>query len=248
MKLVSWNVNGARSALKKGLLSFVNSEKYDVILLQEIKSDNLDFGFSNKYKIYVFPAKRKGYAGTATLTKIEPKSVTYGIGIEKFDSEGRTIITEFDDFYVINCYFPNAQHGLPRLGYKLEFNKEFENLVEKLRKKKPIIIGGDFNVAHEEIDIARPKDNVNNPGFTQAERDWMTHFLSLGYIDTFRMFVKEGGHYSWWSYRFNARAKNIGWRIDYFVVSKELEKRVKKADILKDVYGSDHAPVYLEIE
>ncbi len=247
MELVSWNVNGIRSALKKGLLQFVNSEKYDVILLQEIKADKPPIEFSQKYKAYINPAKRKGYSGTMTLTKTEPLSVSYGIGIDKYDQEGRVITTEFKDFYVINVYFPNAQHGLVRLDYKLDFNDEFEKFTEKLRKKKPVIIGGDFNVAHEEIDIARPKDNVNNPGFTPQERDWMTHFLSLGYIDTYRMFVKEGGHYSWWTYRFNARAKNIGWRIDYFVVSKELENRVKKADILKDVYGSDHAPVYLYI-
>jgi exodeoxyribonuclease-3 len=248
MELVSWNVNGLRSALNKGLLEFVNFEKYDVILLQEIKADKPAEEFSKKYKVYINPAERKGYAGTMTLTKVEPLSVSYGLGIREYDKEGRVITTEFKDFYIINVYFPNAQHGLTRLNYKLDFNQEFENYVERLRKKKPIIIGGDFNVAHQEIDIARPKDNVNNPGFTQQERDWMTHFLSLGYIDTFRMFVKEGGHYSWWTYRFNARARNIGWRIDYFVVSKELEKRVKKAAILKDVYGSDHAPVYLYIE
>ncbi|MEM3829644.1 MAG: exodeoxyribonuclease III [Conexivisphaerales archaeon] len=245
MKIVSWNVNGIRSALNKGLRDFINSENYDVIMLQEIKSsDNID----TLYKAYTFPAKRKGYSGVATLSKNDPISVRYGIGIDKFDQEGRTITIEFKDYFIVNCYFPNAQHGLVRLKYKLEFNEAFENFVERLRKEKPIIIGGDFNVAHEEKDIARPEDNRNNPGFTQAERDWMTHFLSLGYIDTYRMFVKEGGHYSWWTYRFNARARNIGWRIDYFVVSKELEKRVKKAEILTNVYGSDHAPVYLEIE
>ncbi|MFP3166770.1 MAG: exodeoxyribonuclease III, partial [Nitrososphaeria archaeon] len=151
---------------------------------------------------------------------------------------------EFEEFFVINAYFPNAQHGLTRLDYKLEFNAKFENFVQKLRSKKSVVIGGDFNVAHEEIDIARPKDNVNNAGFTEQERRWMTHFLSLGYVDTFRMFVKEGGHYSWWSYRFNAREKNIGWRIDYIIVSDELKNRVKEAGILKDVKGSDHAPVY----
>ncbi|MCW1297282.1 MAG: exodeoxyribonuclease III [Candidatus Rehaiarchaeum fermentans] len=245
MKLLSWNINGIKSALNKGLREIINSEIYDVILLQETKSE---ISIETTYKFYNFQAKRKGYSGVATLTKKEALSVTYGIGIEKYDAEGRVITTEFEDFFILNCYFPNAQHGLTRLKFKLEFNKEFEKYVEKLRARKPIIIGGDFNVAHEEIDIARPKDNINNPGFTQAERDWMTHFLSLGYIDTYRMFVKEGGHYSWWTYRFNARSRNIGWRIDYFIVSKELEKRVKKADILTNVYGSDHAPVYLEIE
>ena len=246
MKLAAWNVNGIRSAVKKGLLEFVNSKEYDVILLQEVKSDAVPLGFDESYIQYLNPSKRKGYAGTLTLTRIKPLSVSYGIGDEKFDSEGRVITMELEPFYVINVYFPNAQHGLTRLDFKLEFDQKFEKYVEGLNK--PVVIGGDFNVAHEEIDIARPKDNVNNAGFTKQERDWMTHFLSLGYIDTFRMFVKEGGHYSWWSYRFNARAKNIGWRVDYFIVSEELRDKVKSAGILEKVMGSDHAPVYVEIE
>jgi exodeoxyribonuclease-3 len=247
VKILAWNVNGIRSAINKGLLELVNSKEYDVIMLQEVKTDTLPLGFDETYKAYLNASKRKGYSGTLTLTKIRPLSVSYGIGESAFDAEGRVIVTEFEEFFVINAYFPNAQHGLTRLDYKLEFNAKFEDFVQKLRSKKPVVIGGDFNVAHEEIDIARPKDNVNNAGFTEQERKWMTHFLSLGYVDTFRMFVKEGGHYSWWSYRFNAREKNIGWRIDYIIVSDELKNRVKEAGILKDVKGSDHAPVYAMI-
>jgi len=248
MKVLSWNVNGIRSAINKGLLELVNSKVYDVIMLQEVKADIMPLGFDQVYEAFLNASKRKGYSGTLTLTKIKPLLVSYGIGDSKFDSEGRVIVTEFKEFFVINAYFPNAQHGLTRLDYKLEFNAKFESFVQKLRKIKPVVICGDFNVAHEEIDIARPKDNVNNAGFTEQERKWMTHFLSLGYIDTFRMFVKEGGHYSWWSYRFHAREKNIGWRIDYIIVSDELKHRVKEAGILENIKGSDHAPVYAVIE
>ncbi len=248
MKILSWNVNGIRSAINKGLLELVNSKVYDIIMLQEVKADTIPLGFDQIYEAYLNSSKKKGYSGTLTLTKIRPLSVSYGIGDSKFDSEGRVIVTEFKEFFVINAYFPNAQRGLTRLDYKLEFNAKFESFVQKLRKIKPVVIGGDFNVAHEEIDIARPKENVNNAGFTEQERAWMTHFLSLGYVDTFRMFVKEGGHYSWWSYRFHAREKNIGWRIDYIIVSDELKHRVKEAGILENIKGSDHAPVYAIIE
>lgn len=246
MRIVSWNVNGIRSAINKGLLDLVNSRKHDIIMLQEVKSDSVPLGFDESYSAYLNPAKRKGYSGTLTLSRVRPLSVSYGIGDSRFDDEGRVIALELERFYVINAYFPNAQHGLTRLDYKLEFNRAFEKYVQGLRK--PAVIGGDFNVAHEEIDIARPKDNVNNAGFTQQERDWMTHFLGLGYVDTFRMFVKEGGHYSWWSYRFNARERNIGWRVDYIVVSEQLRPYVRAAGIMDEVRGSDHAPVYVELE
>ncbi|MGC8558835.1 MAG: exodeoxyribonuclease III [Nitrososphaeria archaeon] len=248
MKVLAWNVNGIRSAVNKGLLEVVNSGAYDVIMLQEVKSDSVPLGFDESYTAYLNASKRKGYSGTLTLAKAKPVSVSYGMGDKKFDDEGRVIVTEFDGYFVINAYFPNSQHGLTRLGYKLEFNSKFEEFTQRLRTRKPVVIGGDFNVAHEEIDIARPKDNENNAGFTRQERDWMTHFLSLGYVDTFRMFVKDGGHYSWWSYRFNARDRNIGWRIDYLIVSSELRKRVRAAGILDHVKGSDHAPVYLEMD
>ncbi|MDG6928032.1 MAG: exodeoxyribonuclease III [Nitrososphaerota archaeon] len=245
MKILSWNVNGIRSAVNKGLLDVVNAGDYDIIMLQEVKSDSVPLGFDEKYAAYLNASKRKGYSGTLTLSRVKPLSVSYGIGDSRFDGEGRVISLELEHFYVINAYFPNSQHGLTRLDYKLEFNASFEKYVQRLGK--PAIMGGDFNVAHEEIDIARPKDNVNNAGFTKQERDWMTHFLGLGYVDTFRMFVKEGGHYSWWSYRFNARQKNIGWRIDYLIVSEKLRTWVKGAGILESVKGSDHAPVYLDV-
>jgi len=249
VRIASWNVNGIRSAIRKGLPGLLGMG-YDVVMLQEIKSDTipLELYSGTGYDAYVNPSARKGYSGTLTLTKVKPVSVSYGIGDPRFDAEGRVITIELNDYYVVNVYFPNSQHGLTRLDYKLEFNREFEEFVQGLRKRKPVVMGGDFNVAHTELDIARPKDNMNNAGFTEQERAWMTHFLSLGYLDTFRMFNGEGGNYTWWSYRFNARSRNIGWRIDYIIVSDELRARVKGAGILVDVLGSDHAPVWAEID
>ncbi|MGC8566738.1 MAG: exodeoxyribonuclease III [Caldisphaera sp.] len=245
MKILTWNVNGLRSLLTKGIPRELT--EFDIIMFQEIKTDTVPDELKNLgYEIFINPAKRKGYSGTLTMTKIKPIDVIFGIGDEEFDSEGRVIALEFKDYYVINAYFPNAQHGLTRLDYKLSFNSMIEKYLSNINKPK--VICGDFNVAHKEIDIARPKDNVNNPGFTQQERDWMSHFLDLGYIDAFRAFHKETNRYSWWSYRFHAREKNIGWRIDYCVVSKELINRIKDCDIMDKVYGSDHAPVYLVID
>ncbi|MEM0271046.1 MAG: exodeoxyribonuclease III [Thermoprotei archaeon] len=246
--LVSWNINGLRSALQKGLIEVLRSRKYDAVLLQEVKADVvplelLAFG----YNCYIYPAKRRGYSGTLSLVKRKPLSVSMGIGVKEFDEEGRVITLEYPEFYLVNAYFPNSQRGLTRLGYKLRFNAAFEGYTQKLRERKPVVVGGDFNVAHTELDIARPKDNLNSAGFTKQERDWMTHFLSLGFIDTFRLFVSGGGHYTWWTYRFSARERNIGWRIDYFIVSEELRNKVVKAGILEDIKGSDHAPVFLEL-
>ncbi|EZQ11097.1 exodeoxyribonuclease III [Candidatus Acidianus copahuensis] len=247
MRIISWNINGLKAIIGKGFLEFIKETNADIYLFQEVKSDivPIDLQFSD-YSIYLNPAKKRGYSGTMTLTKIKPISVKYGLGEEQYDSEGRVITAEFEDFYVINVYFPNAGEGLKRLDFKLSFNKAFENYVLSLNK--PIIACGDFNVAHEEIDIARPKENIEHAGFTPQEREWFSHFLSLGFIDTFRMFIKEGGHYSWWSYRFHAREKNIGWRIDYCIVSKSLNKKVRKSDILGSIIGSDHAPIILEID
>ncbi|AWR96395.1 exodeoxyribonuclease III [Acidianus sulfidivorans JP7] len=246
MRIISWNVNGLKAIMNKGFIDIVKSFDADILMFQEIKTSVVPLDLQSiGYQIFVFPAKKKGYSGTMTLSRINPISVKYGIGVEDFDNEGRTITLEFQDYYVINSYFPNAGEELKRLDFKLEFDKKFEEYV--LGLNKPCIICGDFNVAHEEIDIARPKDNVNHAGFTPQERQWFSHFLTLGFIDTYRMFVKEGGHYSWWSYRFHAREKNIGWRIDYCVISKALESRVKKADILEKIQGSDHAPILLEI-
>jgi len=244
MKLLSWNVNSLRTAINKGLLNLIKTQEYDVLMFQEVKTNQVPLDFSS-YKVFLNPAKKKGYSGVMTLTKTEPLSVKFGMGIHEFDDEGRMITCEFSDFNVINVYFPNAGEGLKRLDFKLSFNKAFEQYVNSL--PKPSIICGDFNVAHEEIDIARPKDNVNHAGFTPQEREWFHHFLGMGFVDTYRMFVKEGGHYSWWSYRFHAREKNIGWRIDYCVISEKLKDRVTSADILENVMGSDHAPVTLDI-
>ena len=248
MRLVSWNVNGLRSVLNKGLLDFIESGKYDIVMMQEIKTDAVPSALhSLGYENFIFPSKKKGYSGTMSMSKSKPLSVTYGIGDKRFDAEGRTITLEYPEFFVINAYFPNSQHGLTRLDFKMDFNNKLEAFSEKLRKTKPVIVCGDFNVAHTEIDIARPKDNENNAGFTSQEREWMTRFLKRGYIDSYRMFIKDGGHYSWWTYRFNARSRNIGWRIDYFIVSDELKAKIRNADILENIRGSDHAPVYLEV-
>ena len=242
LKILSWNVNGFRAVVKKGFFEFLKKEKPDILGLQEIKQ--IEKPMIEEYLVVWNPAKRKGYAGTAVYTLVNPLKITKGIGIKKFDDEGRVITLEFEKFFLINAYFPNAQRGLKRLDFKLEFNNALLNYMEKLREKKPIVLIGDFNVAHKEIDIARPKDNIHNAGFTIEERQWMDKLLSKGYIDTFRMFhPNEKGAYSWWTYRFNARARNIGWRVDYVIVSNELKDKVKDAFILKDVYGSDHAPV-----
>ena len=245
--ILSWNVNGFRSVVSKGFYDFFKRYKPDVLCLQEIKQNKapeLPLTLQD-YDLVWNPAKRKGYAGTALFFKKGlPLKTWTGLGVEKFDVEGRVINAEFEHFFLVNAYFPNAQHGLPRLGFKLEFNNALLKHVQKLRKKKPVIICGDFNVAHKEIDLANPKQNVKNPGFTIEEREWMDKFLSKGFIDTFRVFhPNEPGHYSWWTYRFNARARNIGWRIDYVVISKELLPKLVKAFISKHVYGSDHAPV-----
>ncbi|MCY0851478.1 MAG: exodeoxyribonuclease III [Thermoplasma acidophilum] len=246
-KFLSWNVNGLRAAVKNGAVSVFKEGDYFGIALQETKADSTSVPeemYHLGYYLYNNPAKKKGYSGTMSLVKEKPIDVSYGFE----NDEGRILNLEFDKFYFINVYFPNAQHGLTRLDMKLDFDEKFLEYSNELRKKKPLIICGDFNVAHEEIDIARPKDNENNAGFTKEERGWMTKFLDSGYVDTYRIFVKDGGHYSWWSYRFNARAKNIGWRIDYFVVSDDIKDKVKKAEILETVTGSDHAPVTLEVD
>jgi exodeoxyribonuclease-3 len=250
MLLLSWNVNGIRSAIKKGFLKLLESNRYDAILLQEVKSDYIPLELSGTaYQTYIFPARiKKGYSGTVSLSHVKPLSVIYGIGEKKFDEEGRVLTLEFEDFYLINAYFPNSRHGLTRIGFKLEFDSKILAFAENLRKKKPIVMCGDFNVAHEEIDIARPKENKDNAGFTKEERDWLTSLLELGYVDSYRLFESGGGHYTWWAYRTNARQRNIGWRIDYFIVSDELTKRISSADIMDKIKGSDHAPISLELD
>ncbi|MFA4834391.1 MAG: exodeoxyribonuclease III [Patescibacteria group bacterium] len=250
MEILSWNVNGVRAVVRKGFLNFLKEKRPDILCLQEIKISNLarlkeNFDFSG-FKEYWHPAERPGYSGTAILVK---EGVTAEIlPYLSWDNEGRVQVLDCSDFYLVNVYFPNANHELSRLNFKLEFNDKLLEYLKKLSKKKPLIVAGDFNVAHEEIDLARPKDNIGNPGFTSQERNWLTKFLNSGFIDTFRYFNKDKVQYSWWGYRFNLRARNIGWRIDYFCVSAKTIKCLKKAFILEKTEGSDHCPVGIEIK
>lgn len=253
MKIISWNVNGIRAVLKKGFLNFLKEERPDVICLQEVKISEsakteaaLDFP---DYQEYWNCAVRPGYSGTAILvrTGLTPLSIVNGLGQEEFDMEGRTQIMEFTDFYLVNCYFPNANHELSRLDYKIAFNEALQKHLKKLEKKKPVVLTGDYNVAHQEIDLARPKENAGSPGFTKEERAWMDAFIKNGFVDTYRFIHGERIQYTWWSYRAYARARNVGWRIDYFCVSEKFKSRVKGAAILDEVEGSDHCPIVLEV-
>jgi len=249
-KFISWNVNGLRAIEKKGFVDIVYELDADIVCLQEIKAKPEQLPDSVKnisgYHSFWFPASRKGYAGVSTYTKIEPVSVLYGMEIPEHDQEGRVLTLEFDDFFLVNAYFPNAQPGLVRLDFKLDFNRAIHNFVDRLAEKKTVIICGDFNVAHKPIDLANPKQNEKNPGYSLPERQWMDTLTNAGYIDTFRKFNQEPEQYTWWSYRFNARAKNIGWRIDYFCVDPASEIRVKGAGILDHILGSDHCPISLD--
>ncbi|MBD3405212.1 MAG: exodeoxyribonuclease III [Candidatus Lokiarchaeota archaeon] len=251
MKIISWNLNGLNASLKKGLIDFIKDSPADIFCFQETKTaeDRVDNTFLEIPDIHYYwqSAEKKGYSGVVTLSKVEPKSVIHGFNDEGYDTEGRMVTLEFENFYLVNTYFPNAGRGLKRLDFKLEWDKKFEKYVEDLRKKKPIILTGDLNVAHTEKDLARPKNNTKTAGFTPEEREWFDSFLQKGYIDTFREFVDERGHYTFWSYRHNAREKNIGWRLDYFVVSEELKSQVENSEILSDVYGSDHCPILLTV-
>ena len=251
-KLISWNVNGLRAIEKKGFTDIVYELDADIIGLQEIKAlpEQLPESVRNLegYEAYWFPAKRKGYAGVCTYTRIKPLNVIYGMDIPEHDQEGRVLTLEFEDFFLVNAYFPNAQHGLLRIDYKLQFNRDMHNFLDRLAEKKSVVICGDLNVAHKPIDLANPKQNEKNPGYSVPEREWMDTFIGAGYIDTFRKFNQEPEHYTWWSYRFNARDRNIGWRIDYFCVDPASEDRVKDASILDHIFGSDHCPVSLDFE
>ncbi len=257
MKLISWNVNGIRAAYKKGLLDFMNESNADIYCFQEIKISQKDIdillpaltdGLKEKYEFYWYPAQKSGYSGTLTCTKKKASDHVKGVDHEAFDNEGRVLTIEMDDFYIINTYFPNSKPNLARIDFKLEFNEKIGKYCDKLTKKKPVIITGDFNVAHKEIDIARPKTNHHSAGFTDEERQSFTKFLDRGYIDTYREFVEEGGHYTWWSYFGNARAKNVGWRIDYFVASESIKKNLVGAKIYPEVTGSDHCPIELDVK
>ncbi len=254
LRLISWNVNGIRAVVRNGFEDWLRLAKPDILGLQEIKLDDAKreetkFDFQG-FDEYWFPAKRKGYSGTALLVKngLPILSVKSGLGLAEFDDEGRVQILELDKFFLLNAYFPNAQPELARLHFKERFNSAILNQIKKLEKVKPVIIGGDFNVAHQEIDLARPQANLNSPGFSYQERIWADKFMASGLVDTWREFYPKKVQYSWWSYRANARANNVGWRIDYFLVSAKLKKYLKKAFILDKVKGSDHCPVGLEID
>ena len=250
MKLVSWNVNGLRAIYKKGFEETFKELNADIFCIQETKMQEgqikLELQGYNQYYNY---AERKGYSGTAIFTKKEPINVTYGIGIEEHDKEGRVITLEFDKFYMVNCYTPNSGRELARLEYRMIWEDEFKKYLIKLDKQKPVIICGDLNVAHTEIDLKNPKSNRKNAGFTDEERSKIDNLLNSGFTDTFRkIYPDKEGAYTWWSYMFNARANNAGWRIDYFLVSDRISKSIKDAYIYSEIMGSDHCPVGLEIE
>lgn len=249
MKLISWNVNGIRACVQKGFLEFFKEVDADIFCIQESKLQEgqieLDLEGYNQYWNY---AKKKGYSGTAIFTKHEPIEVTYGLGIEEHDQEGRVITLEFEQFYMVTVYTPNSQNELARLPYRMEWEEAFKDYLKKLDEKKPVIVCGDLNVAHKEIDLKNPKTNKKNAGFTIEERTKFSELLENGFTDTFRFFYPDMEEiYSWWSYRFKAREKNAGWRIDYFLTSSSLDERLVGAKIHTEVLGSDHCPVELEI-
>ncbi len=251
MKLISWNVNGLRAVMKKNFMEVFNELDADIFCLQETKlqEGQIEMDLPGYFQYWNY-AEKKGYSGTAIFTKKEPLSVNYGIGVDKHDTEGRVITLEYDDFYMITIYTPNSQDELKRLEYRMEWERDFLAYIEALKKTgKSVIFTGDLNVAHKEIDLKNPKTNRKNPGFSDEEREKFTELLEAGYIDTFRHFYPDlEGAYSWWSYRFKAREKNTGWRIDYFVVSEDLKDNLVSATIHNDILGSDHCPVELEIE
>ena len=250
MKLISWNVNGLRAVMGKNFMEFFNEIDADIFCLQEIKlqEGQIEMDLPGYYQYWNY-AEKKGYSGTAIFTKKEPLNVTYGMNIDEHDHEGRLITLEYEDFYMITVYTPNSQNELKRLDYRMKWEDDFRNYLKELNKLKPVIITGDLNVAHNEIDLKNPKTNRKNAGFTDEERGKMTELLDSGFIDSFRYFYPDQEDiYSWWSYRFKAREKNAGWRIDYFLVSKDFEDRLVDAKIHTEVFGSDHCPVELEIK
>lgn len=249
MKLISWNVNGIRAAYRKGFNEFFDDVNADIFCIQETKMQEGQLDLTKEgYHVYLNSAERKGYSGTAVWTKKEPISVTRGIGIEEHDNEGRVLTLEYDSFYLVNVYTPNSKRELERLEYRVIWEIEFRNYLQELRKRKPIILCGDLNVAHKELDVKNDKANRGSAGFTDEERRELENLLNLKYIDTYRYFYPEKEKYSWWSYFGKAREKNVGWRIDYFIVSDELEDNLKDAYIFDNIFGSDHCPVGLELE
>lgn len=250
MKLISWNVNGLRAVYNKGFEEIFKKFDADVFCIQETKMQpgQLELNFDG-YDMYLNSAVRKGYSGTAVFTRVKPISVSYGIGIERHDTEGRVITVEFENFYLVNCYTPNSQRELTRLEYRVEWETDFRKYLKNLDEKKPVILCGDLNVAHQEIDLKNPKTNRGNAGFTDEERHEMTNLLETGFVDSFRyLYPDKTDSYSWWSYMGKAREKNVGWRIDYFIVSEKIKKNIKEASIHPEVFGSDHCPVELDIK
>lgn len=250
MKIISWNVNGIRACLTKGFAEFFKEINADIFCIQETKCQPEQIELEYKgYTSYWNSAEKKGYSGTAIFTKIKPKEVKYGIGIEEHDKEGRVITLEFDNFYMVNIYTPNSKRELERLQYRQIWEDEIRKYLLKLNKNKPVIMCGDLNVAHKEIDLKNPKTNRRNAGFTDEERNKMTELLEAGFIDSFRLLYPDKENaYSWWSYMGKAREKNVGWRIDYFIVSNKIKNTIKEATIYPEIYGSDHCPVGLEID
>jgi len=252
MRLISWNVNGIRAIAKKGFAEWLEAESPDIVCLQETKAQPEQIPEPIKeaqgYHTFWNSAERKGYSGVGTLSKLKPLTVTEGLGIPEFDNEGRVLHLEYDDFHLFNIYFPNGKARDERLKYKLAFYDAFLDLVDDLIEKgKGIVVCGDLNTAHKPIDLARPKENEKYSGFLPVERKWMDKLISHGYVDTFRHFCDEGDHYSWWAYKTRARERNVGWRIDYFFVSKDLVSQLNNAFIMSDVMGSDHCPLGIEI-
>ena len=250
MKLISWNVNGLRAIYKKGFMDIFKNLDADIFCVQETKMQEgqIELDLDGYYEYYNY-AERKGYSGTAIFTKKEPLNVSYGIGIEEHDKEGRVITLEFEDFYMVNCYTPNSGRELARLDYRMIWEEEFRKYLKELDKKKAVIVCGDLNVAHTEIDLKNPKSNRKNAGFTDEERGKIDKLLKSGFTDTFRsIYPDKEGCYTWWSYMFNARMNNAGWRIDYFLVSDRISKYINDAYIYSDIMGSDHCPVGLELK
>lgn len=250
MKLISWNVNGLRACEGKGFSDFVRTQQPDILCVQETKLQQGQIELNlPEYEMYWNYAEKKGYSGTALFTKIKPTTVSYGIGVAEHDREGRVITAEYENFYMVTVYTPNSQSELARLSYRMEWEDAFFAYLKRLEEKKPVVFCGDLNVAHQEIDLKNPRTNRRNAGFTDEEREKFGNLLAGGFIDTFRYFYPhQENSYSWWSYRFRAREKNAGWRIDYFLVSDVLRDRLEDALIYADVYGSDHCPVGLEIK
>lgn len=249
IKMISWNVNGLRAVVGKGFMDIFKELDADIFCIQETKlqEGQIDLDLSGYHQYWNY-ARKKGYSGTALFTRQEPLSVTYGMGVEEHDQEGRVITAEYPDYYVVTCYTPNSQNELARLDYRMIWEDAWRIYLKDLEKKKPVVFCGDLNVAHKEIDLKNPKTNRRNAGFTDEERSKFTELLDTGFVDTFRYFYPDQeGIYSWWSYRFKAREKNAGWRIDYFCVSESLKDRLEDAKILTEVYGSDHCPIELDL-